>query len=126
MFVTILKIATIIMLPALTCSVGPTGYAKAPDNDAANKDATKTLEPRMFPDGVEYNFGKVTRLMLPFESFHYVNLEALTLVGRPRMCSSRMNENNCWSVSMLEGSEGPRPLPFFSTWITAKSSRPDS
>ena len=73
MFVTRIKIATTIILVALTCSVVCLmGYAKASYKGPASKDATKTIE-SMFPDGLTYNFGKVLRGTQPYHVFRIAN-----------------------------------------------------
>jgi hypothetical protein len=54
------------------------------DDRPTNKAATKTVEPRMFPDGLAHNFGTVIRGTICEHSFRIINttdapLQILTL-----------------------------------------------
>ena len=75
MFVTKIKIATTIMLMALTGS--GVCLANLPEKDAENQDATKP--PEMFPDGLEHDFGKVKLGTIVTHAFRIVNTTGVPL-----------------------------------------------
>jgi hypothetical protein len=102
MFVTKIKIATTVMLMALTSGgVCLTGYssmqagysapiqapppqdndAKLSEKDAGNADANKLAEnaDKMFPDGLEHDFGRVQRGTQAKHAFRVVNTSNVTL-----------------------------------------------
>jgi hypothetical protein len=102
MFVTTTKLAATVSLAALTCN-GPcvAGHfsmqaeagasiqalpprdtdAKQPETEAADKDAKKPAGKidMMFPDGLRYDFGKVTRGTQYRHSFRIVNTSNVPL-----------------------------------------------
>jgi hypothetical protein len=96
MFLTKIKIATTILVMTLACNglcltayssmqacqsapIQPTppsnNDANVHENDAANHDATQNAKKanKMFPDGLDYDFGKVTRGTQCKHSFRIVN-----------------------------------------------------
>jgi hypothetical protein len=80
MFVTKIKIARTMLLVVLTCSgVCLTGYSKDAGNEDAKKFAGETKTVTMFPDGLEYDFGKVQRGTLAKHVFRVVNTSNVPL-----------------------------------------------
>jgi hypothetical protein len=75
-----IKIATTILLVALTCSgVCLTGYSRDAGNEDAKEFAGETKTVMMFPDGLEYDFGKVQRGILAKHVFRVVNTSSVPL-----------------------------------------------
>jgi hypothetical protein len=80
MFVTKIKIARTLLLVALTCSgAGLTEYSKDAGDEDAKKFAGETKTVTMFPDGLEYDFGKVQRGTIAKHVFRVVNTSNVPL-----------------------------------------------